>query len=290
MSPLAIAERYIDAWNRHDASAIVDCFADGGTYTDPAAGALAGPAIADYADALFAAFPDLGFTIERLDAVCDDRVVVEWSMRGTNHGSFAGAPPTGREINLPGVDVISANGAGIQSIRGFFDQRTLVDQLGLQVIVQPHAIGPFTFGRATRVHAGSQATPEAISLTWIDVCSEQARETVIDSSRQIAVEMTRMPGFISWIGISLGSRLYTLTAWENASDVEGLMKNATHREAMKLAFLPEFASAMQTSVYSAHHLNTLWRRCPGCGKMVDTASERGACQCGAALPERPASV
>jgi steroid delta-isomerase-like uncharacterized protein len=285
MTTLQIIRHYLDAWNQHDAAGIAGCFADDGVYVDPAAGTLAGPAISDYADALFAAFPDLGFEINQFGAVCEDRVLVEWTMHGTNHGSFAGAPPTGREIRLPGVDIITANGHGITSVQGYFDQRTLVDQLGLQVIVQPHAIGPFTFGRASRVHAGNPATPGALSLTWLDVNSEAERETVIDYTRRIAIEMTRMNGFISWIGITIGQRMFTITAWEDATDAEQLRRNETHREAVRIFFGPDLARAAHTAVFSAHHLNTLWQRCPGCNQMIDPGRAGDACECGAPLPE-----
>ena len=66
-----IAERYVEAWNEHDPGSIVDCFAPGGTYEDPATGgALTGRAIASYAQALFDAFVTLTavFVIETIVA------------------------------------------------------------------------------------------------------------------------------------------------------------------------------------------------------------------------------
>ena len=286
MTPLDIAQQYLDAWNQHDSAAIVACFAAGGTYHDPAAGILTGAAIGDYADMLFAAFPDLSFDIVSAAALADDRVVVEWCMRGTNRGSFAGAPATGRTIALPGVDIISVDGGAINSLRGYFDQRILVEQLGLQVVVQPNAIGPFTFGRSTRVHVGNQATPGALSLTWIDVCTEAEHDTVLDYSRQLALEMTQMPGFISWIGITIGERMYTLTAWEDVTNVEQLRRHGVHREAVQRVFGPDFASALHTSVWSPHHLNPLWLRCPSCDQMVNADRASDTCECGAAVPDR----
>jgi hypothetical protein len=61
---LQVAERYIDAWNRRDAAALVATFAAGGTYSDPGGGqGLSGAAIATYAAGLRMAFPDLSFGI-----------------------------------------------------------------------------------------------------------------------------------------------------------------------------------------------------------------------------------
>lgn len=50
INAIEVAQRYIDAWNRHDADAIVASFAEGGTYNNPDAGqGLTGEAIADFA-------------------------------------------------------------------------------------------------------------------------------------------------------------------------------------------------------------------------------------------------
>ena len=35
MDPLAVAQRYFDAWNARDPEAIAAAFAPGGTYSDP---------------------------------------------------------------------------------------------------------------------------------------------------------------------------------------------------------------------------------------------------------------
>jgi steroid delta-isomerase-like uncharacterized protein len=285
MTLLEIAQTYFDAWNRHDAAGIVSVIADGGTYSDPAAGTLSGLAIADYADALFAAFPDLEFELVSAGVAGEGRLVAEWIMRGTNSGSFAGAPPTGRCIALPGADFITLDGDGIRAVQGYFDQRTFVEQLGLQVIVQPHAVGPFTFGNAVRVHAGNAAEPGAVSLTWIEVRSEEEKEYVREASRQIAVEMTRMSGFISWIGVIIANRLYTVTAWEQPEDAHQVMRNGIHKDAVRRTFGPDFAAALQTSVWSLHHSSPLRVRCPACGQLV---TYDGACTCGAPLPQAPA--
>jgi SnoaL-like domain len=64
MNPLEIAQRSFDAWNRHDAEAILALHAEGGTYSTPrAGGALTGQAIANYAKAVFTAYPDMSLGI-----------------------------------------------------------------------------------------------------------------------------------------------------------------------------------------------------------------------------------
>jgi len=62
--PVEIAQQYFNAWNQHDAAAILATFAENGTYADPATpGLLSGPAIGAYAQAIWEAFPDLSFDI-----------------------------------------------------------------------------------------------------------------------------------------------------------------------------------------------------------------------------------
>jgi hypothetical protein len=43
---------------------------------------------------------------------------------------------------------------------------------------------------------------------------------------------------------------------------------------------------LHTGVWSAHHLNPLWVRCPGCRRVAD-ATAGDTCDCGHRLPEPP---
>lgn len=119
-------------------------------------GGLDPPGAARYAEGRFAGFPDLAFAIGR-EVVGDDGVVCAgWTMTGTHGGPHQGLPPTGRSVRLPGADVIRVEGDRVRSVTGDFDTTVLPAQLGLQVIVQPTSVGPFSFG--TSVHA-SRAAP-----------------------------------------------------------------------------------------------------------------------------------
>jgi len=209
------AQRYFEAWNRRDPSAIVAAFAEGGTYSDPAAGQeLRGPAIAEYAGSLFTAFPDLSF--EPVSTVLNGNgmMAVRWLMRGTNNGSLQGNPPTGRTVSLPGADFIVVEGDSIRSVQGFFDQKSLVEQLGLQAMIVPTALGPFTFGYSVRMQSGKRTKPGAVSLTWLDVRSDvNEREVRERGMHVVGDQMARMPGFISWVGPVVDHRMFTITAW-----------------------------------------------------------------------------
>jgi SnoaL-like domain len=82
MNAMEISQRYFEAWNRHDAEAIVGAFAEGGTYSDPTGGqGLHGEPLASYAKGLWQAFPDLSFEIISSANAGADMVAAQWLMR-----------------------------------------------------------------------------------------------------------------------------------------------------------------------------------------------------------------
>lgn len=286
MDALAVAGRYFDAWNRRDAEAIAAVFADDGSYVDPVVpGGLGPAATGEYAGGLFAAFPDLAFAIESEAACGDGLVAAEWRMTGTNRGPYMGLPPSGRQVDLAGADLIRVEGERVRSVRGYFDTAVVPRQLGLQVIVQPDAAGPFTFGSSVRVRK-SGAEPGAVSLTVLEARSEEDREEVRGYSSRVAGEMLEMPGFISWLGVVVGDRMYTITAWETPDAPAALRESPAHSESMRRFFGPAFVAGGQTGVWAPNRLNGMWVRCASCGEMVRGTPE-GSCRCGAELPPAP---
>jgi hypothetical protein len=64
MNALEVSQRSIDAWNRHDADALVAVYAERGTYHTPRMDhALTGKSIADFAKSVWAAFSDMSLEI-----------------------------------------------------------------------------------------------------------------------------------------------------------------------------------------------------------------------------------
>jgi steroid delta-isomerase-like uncharacterized protein len=284
-NPVQIAQRYFEAWNQHDAGAIMATFAEGGTYADPATrGPLTGAVIGAYAQALWDAFPDLSFEIVSVTENASGLVSAEWLMKGANTGPFNGLPPTGATVALSGADFVRVAADKIQSVQGYFDSGALPRALGLDVIVQPKAVGPFGFGTSTRVSTGNTATPGAFSITWLEARTDEERQQVRESARKIALEMLAMPGFISWVGATIGDRMMTITAWETADAMTPLMKGGEHRSAVGRFFSPELSRGAATGVWIPARLNPRWVRCTACSKMVDSEKTGGKCGCGAALP------
>src|SRR5262245_2013213 len=179
MKGLEPAKRYFDAWNRRSPEDIVAAIAPGGTYEDPmSGGALSGAAIAKYAAGLFQAFPDLTFELLHEAETGPNSVAAQWLMRGTNSGTMQGAPPTGKSVALQGADFITTNGDKVASVKGYFDTAEIPRQLGMQVLIQPNAIGPVQFGYSTYLALGKTTKPGAFSITSLRIRSEDEAEKV----------------------------------------------------------------------------------------------------------------
>jgi steroid delta-isomerase-like uncharacterized protein len=286
MNSLDIANRYFDAWNRHDPQAVLATMAADGTYTDPTTnGPLSGDAFAATMKGLFSAFPDTSFEIVSEGQPAPDLVAAQWVMRGTNHGSMNGLPPTGKSIELHGADFIRVVDGKIRSVEGYFDPGVIPRQLGLQIVVQPEEIGPFTFGTSVRVSAGRDTRPGAFSITALRARDAEDVKTVRSLSQKIGTELLSMPGFIAFVGVAVGNRMLTISAWEDPQAPAQLMRGGgTHAEAIR-RFWADLGEAAYTSVLVPERVNTRWARCPGCGKMADHVKTKGVCDCGSTLAE-----
>ncbi len=283
MTYLEIAKRYFDAWNTHDAEAIVKTFADNGTYCDPSTSEISGDAIGANAKRLWNVFPDLSFEIASVAEAGSDKVVAEWIMKGTNTGSFQGLPATGRAISLPGADVIEIGTDGIKAVKGYFDTRAIPEQLGLQVLIQPLKVGPFSFGNSTVVQSGKKTKPGAFAITTIWNADTQTEE-IRALTKATATEMLKMEGFIGVSFFRIGNRGVTISAWEKPEQTKQLMRGGSHAEAIK-KFWTELSESAFTSVWVPDHINPLWVRCTVCQKMNDYEKNSGVCKCGQPLPE-----
>jgi hypothetical protein len=105
------------------------------------------------------------------------RIVAEGIMKGTNTEAFQGLLPTGRSISLPGVDVIEIGPDGIKTVRGYFDTRADPEQLGLQVLVQPSKVGPFSFGNSISVQSGKKIKPGDSVLRRFGIPTHRMRKS-----------------------------------------------------------------------------------------------------------------
>ena len=282
--PVEVAQAYLQGWNDHDGAAVTRLFAPNGTYVDPTLpGPLSGEAIAEYVADLVAAFPDLAFAVEKI-SVDGDRVTVQWRMRGTNTGPFPGAPqPTGGTCDLRGVDVITVGTDGITSVVGYFDQKTFIEQLGLHALIVPKDEWPLHYGMSVRTDLGIATVPGAITMTWIDVDSDQEQGEVAARAASIVEALASELGFIGWVGAFSGHRGHTLTAWTSPEAAEAaISRNGPHRLARDRVMDGKLGRHFFTSLWKPHRLNNQVGTCPSCDRMVPIASraQSARCECG----------
>jgi steroid delta-isomerase-like uncharacterized protein len=76
------------------------------------------------------AFPDLSITVEDIIA-SDDKVVARTTMRGTHEGELMGIPPTGRAVEVSGIDIVRFVDGRMVEHWGNQDNMGMMRQLGL---------------------------------------------------------------------------------------------------------------------------------------------------------------
>ena len=134
MNALEVSQRSIDAWNKHDADALVAVYAEGGTYHTPRlAHPLTGKAIGDFAKSVWAAYPDMSLEIISRGDTGEGLVASQLVLHGTHTGPyFDGSPPTGRTVAYPIASFAQIEGDKIRSEHVYLDRQTVAEQLGLK--------------------------------------------------------------------------------------------------------------------------------------------------------------
>jgi steroid delta-isomerase-like uncharacterized protein len=286
MSNLEAVQHYLDAWIARDADGILRSLTTQGTYEDPGTGGpIAGEDLRGYVTGLWSAFPDLTFEIESLAETGPDTAAAQWVMLGTNTGSMAGLPPTGRQMRLPGADFFTLRNTKISKVRGYFDSAGVPRQLGLEVVVQPREIGPFRFGVSTTVQTGRTEEPGAFSITYLEAKDDAAVQTVREGSRSSLIDMLKMDGFIAATTSTIGHRMVTISAWDSPEASRRVMKEGAHAGVMSGFYDGSLARGGYTSVWTKHRINPPMIRCDACGETTRGAKPGQACRCGAKLPD-----
>jgi steroid delta-isomerase-like uncharacterized protein len=283
-NPPDVAQAYFNAWNAHDSGSIADLFTDKGEYCDPNIKIL-GRNISEYVQSLWEAFPDLSFEIVSKAVAGNGMVAAQWLMKGTNEGSFRGLPATGKKVMVAGADFIKIANGKIESVVGYYDSNVVPEQLGLQVLVQPDKLGPFSFGYSVLAQSGKSNKPGAFAITGIWNKDEETPE-IRDRGRDTVKELLKMEGFIGAALARAGERSITVTAWNHPEDVNQILQSQAHNNAKK-RFWDNLAHAAYFSVWVPHHINPMWVRCRECKKMISYEKLNGQCSCGSKLPDPP---
>jgi predicted ester cyclase len=81
---------------------------------------------------MFAAVPDLEFVIEEVHEVDEAVAVGQWHLTGTfSGGSFQGIEPTGRRLDLRGIDVMRFEGGILRRTDIYYDGLAFARQIGM---------------------------------------------------------------------------------------------------------------------------------------------------------------
>ena len=126
-----IVREHMESENRHEFDVTLDTF-DHPRYELIATGEVHdGPEeVSAYFDETRRAFPDQRNELIALHH-SDDAVLVEAIIRGTHKGPLRSLPPTGREYELPILAIFVFDGDKLLCERVYFDQMTLLRQLGI---------------------------------------------------------------------------------------------------------------------------------------------------------------
>ncbi|MEA2420662.1 MAG: hypothetical protein QOE60_2868 [Thermoleophilaceae bacterium] len=126
------ARSYFEALGRRDVDGMMDHWKEDGVVDLVPIGILRGRnEISAFFRDMFAAFPDAETTVTRV-AAGQNEVAVEWRMNATFSGAqFQGVEPTGRPVELRGVDIVEIADGEIVSNTAYYDGMAFARGAGL---------------------------------------------------------------------------------------------------------------------------------------------------------------
>lgn len=134
MNALEVSRRAIDAWNRHDADALIAQYAEDATYHTPRFDhPLKGQALANFLRAVLKAYPDVQFEVISRGDIGGGLIATQLVLRATHTDTFMdGTPATGRTVAYPIASFAQIEGDKIRSEHLYFDRQMVTEQLGLK--------------------------------------------------------------------------------------------------------------------------------------------------------------
>ena len=120
-------KEYVEGWCRRDAAQVVQSFSDDGVFVDKPHPDIRKSDLTDFLDNVaWMNFPDMEF--ETLSVFGDGKTFAwVWVMLVGNPGFIKGS--RGRQIAVPGVDVMRVKGDRIQLAVSYFDRKMLWDSV-----------------------------------------------------------------------------------------------------------------------------------------------------------------
>lgn len=131
-APEDVARGVFEAISGHNLDVLRELVPPDGVDDFVAVGEFRGPdAIRGYFAEMFAAFPDFHIAVDRIVS-SGSTAVVQWHASGTfTGGAFQGIHPTGRRVELRGVDVMDISDGKIQRNTIYFDGAAMARQIGM---------------------------------------------------------------------------------------------------------------------------------------------------------------
>jgi steroid delta-isomerase-like uncharacterized protein len=126
------ARSAFDALSRRDAKGIGEHYREDCVVDIVPIGVFRGrQAIVDFFNEVFAAVPDLETTVTRV-VPSETQAAVEWRMRGNFTGApFQGIDPTGKPIELRGLDLLEIEDSATVSNTAYYDGASFARQVGM---------------------------------------------------------------------------------------------------------------------------------------------------------------
>ena len=131
-TPEDIARSVFEAVSNHNLDVLREQVPPDGVDDFVPVGEFRGPdAIRGFFAEIFAAFPDFNITIDRIVSA-GSTAVVQWHLSGTfTGGAFQGIHPTGRRVELRGVDVMDIADGKVRHNTSYFDGAAMARQIGM---------------------------------------------------------------------------------------------------------------------------------------------------------------
>lgn len=157
--------QYLEAWNGHRPERVLELATDDVLWEDPTirgGRAVGHEAVRDWLRSFWGAFPDMTFAFldgdgaHAADAIYlsagGRRVAAPWRCRGTLSGTLSpGFAPTGKSVDLTGVDLYAFRGGRLCHVRTMTDVLEAARQAGL--FPRPASLGERALVAAQRLRA-----------------------------------------------------------------------------------------------------------------------------------------
>lgn len=134
---LLFGRLYHGVWNERRLEFLDQLIAETHALAEPTmSGTSVGPAAYKrQVERFLAGLPDLKFTVD--ETVSDgDKLVVYWTMNGTQRGTLFGVPATNKKVNICGVTMHEIADGKILESTVIWDRMSLVKQLGIEMPVE----------------------------------------------------------------------------------------------------------------------------------------------------------